>query len=105
MSRTVVMVVCPCTTNSRYADKQAKSKKKVQLQKNIFNRFIWFESLLIETRCDTLHDNMLTIVIIRTVFLQNKLKVYLAPFIHGMRYTSFGRHFTKVDKLKEVRAK
>lgn len=31
-----------------------------------------------------------------------KLKVYLAPFIHGMRYTSFGRHFTKVDKLQEV---
>ncbi|KAL6010273.1 hypothetical protein ACLOJK_000704 [Asimina triloba] len=31
----------------------------------------------------------------------NKLKVYLAPFLHGMRYTSFGRHFTKVDKLKE----
>jgi len=33
---------------------------------------------------------------------KNKLKVYLAPFIHGMRYTSFGRHFTKVDKLQEV---
>ncbi|XP_008782914.1 protein ENHANCED DOWNY MILDEW 2-like isoform X2 [Phoenix dactylifera] len=32
----------------------------------------------------------------------NKLKVYLAPFLHGMRYTSFGRHFTKVDKLKEI---
>ncbi|OAY68730.1 Protein ENHANCED DOWNY MILDEW 2 [Ananas comosus] len=31
-----------------------------------------------------------------------KLKVYLAPFIHGMRYTSFGRHFTKPDKLKEI---
>ncbi|KAK4437532.1 protein ENHANCED DOWNY MILDEW 2 [Sesamum alatum] len=30
------------------------------------------------------------------------LGVYLAPFIHGMRYTSFGRHFTKVDKLKQV---
>ncbi|KAF8414192.1 hypothetical protein HHK36_002191 [Tetracentron sinense] len=34
----------------------------------------------------------------------NKLKVYLAPFLHGMRYTSFGRHFTKVDKLKEGNA-
>ncbi|KAF9588559.1 hypothetical protein IFM89_013411 [Coptis chinensis] len=34
---------------------------------------------------------------------KNKLRVYLAPFLHGMRYTSFGRHFTKVDKLKEVR--
>ncbi|RDX86204.1 Protein ENHANCED DOWNY MILDEW 2, partial [Mucuna pruriens] len=33
---------------------------------------------------------------------QKKLKVYLAPFLHGMRYTSFGRHFTKLDKLKEV---
>lgn len=33
---------------------------------------------------------------------KTKLKVYLAPFIHGMRYTSFGRHFTKVDKLQEV---
>ncbi|KAH9793555.1 protein ENHANCED DOWNY MILDEW 2 [Citrus sinensis] len=30
-----------------------------------------------------------------------KLDVYLAPFLHGMRYTSFGRHFTKVEKLKE----
>ncbi|KAL3646057.1 hypothetical protein CASFOL_011237 [Castilleja foliolosa] len=34
--------------------------------------------------------------------LKNKLGVYLAPFIHGMRYTSFGRHFTKVEKLKQV---
>ncbi|KAG8087097.1 hypothetical protein GUJ93_ZPchr0010g10774 [Zizania palustris] len=31
----------------------------------------------------------------------NKLRVYLAPFIHGMRYTSFGRHFTKKEKLIE----
>lgn len=30
------------------------------------------------------------------------LGVYLAPFLHGKRYTSFGRHFTKVDKLKEI---
>ncbi|KAL6284128.1 hypothetical protein ACE6H2_015057 [Prunus campanulata] len=34
--------------------------------------------------------------------MQNKLKVYLAPFLHGMRYTSFGRHFTKVEKLEEI---
>ncbi|RXH82765.1 hypothetical protein DVH24_003263 [Malus domestica] len=34
--------------------------------------------------------------------IRNKLRVYLAPFMHGMRYTSFGRHFTKVDKLKET---
>ncbi|CAL1402825.1 unnamed protein product [Linum trigynum] len=33
---------------------------------------------------------------------KNKLRVYLAPFLHGMRYTSFGRHFTKPDKLAEV---
>ncbi|KAK3005373.1 hypothetical protein RJ639_017284 [Escallonia herrerae] len=33
---------------------------------------------------------------------KRKLSVYLAPFILGMRYTSFGRHFTKVDKLKEI---
>ncbi|KAJ7960300.1 Protein ENHANCED DOWNY MILDEW 2 [Quillaja saponaria] len=33
---------------------------------------------------------------------QRKLKVYLAPFLHGTRYTSFGRHFTKTDKLKEI---
>ncbi|CAL8151961.1 unnamed protein product [Prunus armeniaca] len=33
---------------------------------------------------------------------KNKLKVYLAPFLHGMRYTSFGRHFTKVEKLEEI---
>ncbi|XP_047941334.1 protein ENHANCED DOWNY MILDEW 2-like isoform X1 [Salvia hispanica] len=33
---------------------------------------------------------------------KKKLAVYLAPFIHGVRYTSFGRHFTNVDKLKQV---
>ncbi|KAL6975645.1 hypothetical protein U1Q18_024440 [Sarracenia purpurea var. burkii] len=33
---------------------------------------------------------------------KEKLKFYLAPFLHGMRYTSFGRHFTKVGKLKEI---
>ncbi|XP_070021125.1 protein ENHANCED DOWNY MILDEW 2-like isoform X2 [Nicotiana sylvestris] len=33
---------------------------------------------------------------------KRKLGSYLAPFLNGMRYTSFGRHFTKVDKLKEV---
>lgn len=31
-----------------------------------------------------------------------KRKVYLAPFLQGMRYTSFGRHFTTVDKLQEI---
>nr|XP_043639941.1 protein ENHANCED DOWNY MILDEW 2-like [Erigeron canadensis] len=33
---------------------------------------------------------------------KEKLRVYLAPFLHGMRYTSFGRHFTKVDKLEKI---
>ncbi|CAN1196648.1 Protein ENHANCED DOWNY MILDEW 2 [Linum perenne] len=31
-----------------------------------------------------------------------KLNSYLTPFFHGMRYTSYGRHFTKPDKLKEI---
>ncbi|KAL2523748.1 Protein ENHANCED DOWNY MILDEW 2 [Abeliophyllum distichum] len=33
---------------------------------------------------------------------KNKLKVHLSPFLCGTRYTSFGRHFTKKDKLKEI---
>ncbi|WVZ92293.1 hypothetical protein U9M48_038370 [Paspalum notatum var. saurae] len=33
---------------------------------------------------------------------KNKLSVYLAPFLHGMRYTSYGRHFTKLDKLQQI---
>ncbi|CAA2998858.1 ENHANCED DOWNY MILDEW 2 [Olea europaea subsp. europaea] len=33
---------------------------------------------------------------------KEKLSVYLSPFLYGMRYTSFGRHFTKSDKLKEI---
>ncbi|KAG7037353.1 Protein ENHANCED DOWNY MILDEW 2, partial [Cucurbita argyrosperma subsp. argyrosperma] len=33
---------------------------------------------------------------------KNKLRVYLAPFLYGMRYSSFGRHFTKVEKLQEI---
>ncbi|XP_045813046.1 protein ENHANCED DOWNY MILDEW 2-like isoform X2 [Trifolium pratense] len=41
--------------------------------------------------------------IVRQLFTWKKqLKVYLAPFLHGMRYTSFGRHFTKIDELKET---
>ncbi|KAF7144770.1 hypothetical protein RHSIM_Rhsim04G0045900 [Rhododendron simsii] len=42
-------------------------------------------------------------VLKKIVIWKRKLGVYLAPFLHGVRYTSFGRHFTKVDKLKEVR--
>lgn len=41
-------------------------------------------------------------VLTQIIKWKNKLKVYLAPFLHGMRYTSFGRHFTKVEKLKEI---
>ncbi|KAL5581737.1 hypothetical protein UlMin_014179 [Ulmus minor] len=41
-------------------------------------------------------------VLARVFMWKRKLGVYLAPFLHGMRYTSFGRHFTKVDKLQEV---
>ncbi|XP_076922126.1 protein ENHANCED DOWNY MILDEW 2-like [Bidens hawaiensis] len=33
---------------------------------------------------------------------KEKLRVYLAPFLHGMRYTSYGRHFTKVEKLEKI---
>ncbi|KAD1787787.1 hypothetical protein E3N88_42291 [Mikania micrantha] len=33
---------------------------------------------------------------------KDKLKVYLAPFLHGRRYTSFGRHFTKVERLEKI---
>ncbi|KAF7072050.1 hypothetical protein CFC21_077241 [Triticum aestivum] len=31
-----------------------------------------------------------------------RLRVYISPFIYGSRYSSFGRHFTKVDKLVEI---
>ncbi|XP_075669468.1 protein ENHANCED DOWNY MILDEW 2 [Castanea sativa] len=33
---------------------------------------------------------------------KSKLRVYLSPFLHGNRYTSFGRHFTKVEKLEGI---
>ncbi|XP_027127604.2 protein ENHANCED DOWNY MILDEW 2 isoform X1 [Coffea arabica] len=33
---------------------------------------------------------------------KSKLRVYLAPFLYGTRYTSFGRHFTKVEKLQAI---
>ncbi|KAL6859016.1 hypothetical protein ACP4OV_018018 [Aristida adscensionis] len=33
---------------------------------------------------------------------KSKLSIYLAPFLHGMRYTSYGRHFTKLDKLELI---
>ncbi|XP_015941556.1 protein ENHANCED DOWNY MILDEW 2 isoform X1 [Arachis duranensis] len=33
---------------------------------------------------------------------KDKLKVYLAPVLCGNRYTSFGRHFTQVEKLEGI---
>ncbi|KAL4566889.1 hypothetical protein LXL04_031015 [Taraxacum kok-saghyz] len=33
---------------------------------------------------------------------KDKLKLYLGPFLHGKRYTSYGRHFTKVEKLEKI---
>ncbi|KAK0589735.1 hypothetical protein LWI29_017894 [Acer saccharum] len=36
---------------------------------------------------------------------KRRLDVYLAPFLHGPRYTSFGRHFTDIEKLKEIVAR
>ncbi|KAL3696213.1 hypothetical protein R1sor_010289 [Riccia sorocarpa] len=33
---------------------------------------------------------------------EDALRVYLAPLLHGARYTSYGRHFTNPDKLKEI---
>ncbi|PPD67415.1 hypothetical protein GOBAR_DD35708 [Gossypium barbadense] len=40
--------------------------------------------------------------VIKQIFKwKENLAVYLGPFFHGMRYTSFGRHFTKVEKLIE----
>ncbi|PPR90597.1 hypothetical protein GOBAR_AA30089 [Gossypium barbadense] len=40
--------------------------------------------------------------VIKQIFKwKENLAVYLGPFLHGMRYTSFGRHFTKVEKLIE----
>ncbi|XP_073058891.1 protein ENHANCED DOWNY MILDEW 2 isoform X1 [Primulina eburnea] len=41
-------------------------------------------------------------LLIQTMKWKEKMKVYLAPFLYGMRYTSFGRHFTKIEKLKEI---
>ncbi|KAK4398579.1 protein ENHANCED DOWNY MILDEW 2 [Sesamum angolense] len=48
------------------------------------------------------HGSLKALLILLSEDLVDKLKVYLAPFLYGMRYTSFGRHFTKMDKLKEV---
>ncbi|XP_075481593.1 protein ENHANCED DOWNY MILDEW 2 isoform X2 [Primulina tabacum] len=41
-------------------------------------------------------------LLVQTMKWKEKMKVYLAPFLYGMRYTSFGRHFTKIEKLKEI---
>ncbi|KAM0867441.1 hypothetical protein ACQ4PT_042030 [Festuca glaucescens] len=34
--------------------------------------------------------------------VKTRLRVYLSPFIHGSRYSSLGRHFTKAEKLVEI---
>ncbi|KAK1435604.1 hypothetical protein QVD17_01370 [Tagetes erecta] len=41
-------------------------------------------------------------VIYQLMRWKSRLEVYLAPFLHGMRYTPFGRHFTRVEKLEEI---
>ncbi|KAL2322732.1 hypothetical protein Fmac_027111 [Flemingia macrophylla] len=33
---------------------------------------------------------------------KDKLKVYLAPVLYGNRYSSYGRHFTQVEKLEGI---
>ncbi|KAK6919261.1 hypothetical protein RJ641_015165 [Dillenia turbinata] len=34
---------------------------------------------------------------------KTKLSIYLSPFLHGMRYTSFGRHFYKARSSEDCR--
>ncbi|KAJ0943820.1 hypothetical protein HanPSC8_Chr03g0109131 [Helianthus annuus] len=42
-------------------------------------------------------------VVNQTFFISSSEEVSFSPlFLVGTRYTSFGRHFTKVDKLKEI---
>ncbi|KXG25665.1 hypothetical protein SORBI_3007G214900 [Sorghum bicolor] len=41
-------------------------------------------------------------ILFQLVKWKNKLNVFLAPFLHGMRYTSYGRHFTKLNKLQLI---
>ncbi|XP_009364644.2 protein ENHANCED DOWNY MILDEW 2-like isoform X2 [Pyrus x bretschneideri] len=41
--------------------------------------------------------------VLNQIFMwKKKLHVYLAPFLNATRYTSFGRHFTKVKKLEQI---
>ncbi|XP_040988646.1 protein ENHANCED DOWNY MILDEW 2-like isoform X2 [Juglans microcarpa x Juglans regia] len=41
--------------------------------------------------------------VLRQIFRwKNMLRVYLAPFLNGNRYTSYGRHFTKMEKIEEI---
>ncbi|KAK9814428.1 hypothetical protein WJX72_005780 [[Myrmecia] bisecta] len=35
-------------------------------------------------------------------FYEDVLRTVLAPFLHGLRYTSYGRHFTKTPLLQQV---
>lgn len=47
-------------------------------------------------------SNSYVITTLMCELLQDKLKVYLAPVLYGNRYTSYGRHFTQVEKLEGV---
>ena len=70
----------------------------------VFVTFYIFVGLLILAHDDFYSKNVLSYNhwLYWYICLQQKLKVYLAPFLHGNRYSSFGRHFTKVEKLEEV---
>ncbi|TKY57357.1 ENHANCED DOWNY MILDEW 2 [Spatholobus suberectus] len=41
--------------------------------------------------------------VLKQIFMwKDKLKIYLAPVLYGNRYTSYGRHFTLVEKLEGI---
>ena len=46
---------------------------------------------------------MVYLISCRACILQSLLRTFLAPTLHGKRYTSYGRHFTKAEKLRRVR--
>ncbi|KDP30848.1 hypothetical protein JCGZ_13791 [Jatropha curcas] len=49
----------------------------------------------------TLLDKSITLGLVEGS-VKSKLKIYLAPFLHGARYTSYGRHFTQETKINEI---
>ncbi|KAJ4842141.1 hypothetical protein Tsubulata_024258, partial [Turnera subulata] len=70
---------------------------------------VTMEDIVKKQSVPTAYMNFSSTVIDRTITsgkvegaVENKLKVHLAPFLHGKRYTSYGRHFTKVEKLQEI---